>query len=152
MNSRDIYKEGYDFARKKSERKAKALKVATLLIPVFIILFILMSFVLSLNIFKEESTVTTQPYVENTSSKIIQERLEQEVNSDQEAYKNSKIHYRDAQNRLAIIFMSPYVGGDIGVVIYTNKDYDEIKKEAEDIINKAKSTVSITSVVYINKF
>lgn len=148
MTSSDIYNSGYNFAREQREKRNKILKLITFIFPIIILITLGVGFITSLDVFKGRSEnvnkVFTQEDQENEKIKAYQ--------AQSDAYKNAGIPYTDPKNRFSIIFMTPFVSSQVGVVINSDKDYDKVKAEADSIIASAKRKVNISSITYLNNF
>jgi hypothetical protein len=144
MVSSEIYNEGYDFARKSSNRKTKLLKLVTLLFPIFILFVLFVGFVSSLDMFKKTSETVTKVNTKDAQ----QEELNRETRLIEQAYTQAGIPYDDPNGRFSIDFVTPFVSSELVVVINTDKEYDIAKVEADKVINTMKSQVKVTSVSY----
>lgn len=149
MNARDIYKSGYSFAKKQDDKRVKWLKIVSLILPLIIFLVLCMGFISSLDLFSKK---------EETVSKIFEEQeKERELEiakalTIEQNYKEAKIPYVDPAGNFSIIFMTPFVSDQIGVVINNEKEYDKSKAEADQILNAARSRAAIDSVTYIKNY
>ena len=147
MKRRDIYKSGYSFAKEKNQKEIRRLKIVSIVLPLFILFLLVFGIIRSLDFFspkKEEVKQLFDPAAEERRINEYETRLAQ--------YESVSIPYDDPQNRFSVIFMTPYVSDKIGVVIYTDKDYDNVKREAAAIVQKAREKVSIDTVTYIDRF
>lgn len=149
MNSSDIYKSGYKFAREDDKQRIRRLKLVTVGFLLVLTLVACFGFVDSLNLFSKKQESVQQVFEDQTDEEeaIIQAAIVQEA-----AYKEAKIPYDDPNGKFSIIFLTPYVSDQVAVVINSEKEYDESKKAADEIINAAKSKVLINSVTYIKNY
>ena len=121
MKPRDIYKSGYSFAKEKNQKEIRRLKIVSIVLPLFILFLLVFGIIRSLDFFspkKEEVKQLFDPAAEERRINEYETRLAQ--------YESVSIPYDDPQNRFSVIFMTPYVSNKIGVVIYTDKDYDNV--------------------------
>jgi hypothetical protein len=147
VKPRDIYKSGYSFVKDKNDKQIRILKIVSIILPLFILLILIISVVKSLDVFAPKKQKVTQLFDPQK-----EERRINQYDAALTKYKDASIPYEDPQNRFAIIFMTSYVSDKIGVVMYSDKDYDKVKSEAEEIIRAARAKVSIDTVTYINRF
>jgi hypothetical protein len=145
-NERDVYNSSYEFAKREREAAIKRLKIISVTFPLVILTILGGSFLSSFIRSRNKSDIVTEVFPK--------QKDEEKVMTDEQnkiaAYKAVKIPYEDPNSKFSIIFVTPYASGDIAVVIKSNKDYYDIKREADEIIKEARKDVRITSVSYIN--
>lgn len=139
----------YDFAKKQNEQKQKFIKYGLFAVGGIILIFTCVGFFSSLNLFSSTTTQVSQPIQDpNTAEQIIKEENQKTI----DAYANVKIPYRDPKGRFQIDFSTPYVSDRIVVYILKPENRDDTIREATDIINTARKTVTISSVIYKNSY
>ena len=148
MKESDIYTSGYDFAARQSRNKKKTIIIVSVIFVCSIIFFFLFGVLKNIELpFNQTQKVDKLFNIDDTNAK-----KGEDYTKEVELYKNVNIPYDDPENRFSIVFMTPFVSGDIGVVIYNEKDYDTTKAEADKVIEAAKKRVPVTSVSYLNSF
>lgn len=139
----------YKEAKIRKAQNNQRLKYASIAFGVVILLAVIWAFFSSLNLFGKTSTSIRQPIVDT------QKNTNQELDNQKkitENYKNANIPYKDPNGRFEIKFLTPYVSNQIVVYINSSNNPNAIKQEADAIIAKAKQTVDISNVYYINNY
>lgn len=139
----------YDFAKDKKQQSSKRLKIASIFLGILILLFAMSSLLGSLQFFPQITTRLNKP-IDDRQTEV--DKVNQEYQQKIEAYSLARIPYRDPAGRFAIEFATPYVSSEIVVYIKTNQNQAAVKEEVESIIQRARSTVEITRVQYINDY
>ena len=87
-------------------------------------------------------------------NRVFQDRRaeEERLRTISQQYADAGIPYIDAQERFVIIFTTSYPSDDITVVIQTQNDYDNIRKEADKIIQEAREKVQINKFRYLDSY
>ncbi len=144
MGKNNIYNSGYKFARDSNDRKRKLLIAVSILFPVFIVIILVYGFFSSLDSFQGTRDTVKKTLPVQSETEVVAEQSRKKT----EAYANAGIPYSDPQGRFGINFVTPYVSSQVLVVFRNDKDYDNVKSEADSIIKKAKTNVPITEVGY----
>lgn len=142
-------KPGYEFALKQKEESSKRLKIASIGLGIAILVFMLFSFLGSLQLFPTTTTRLGRPI---NDIQAEQDRINEENAKLLEQYNLVQIPYTDPQGRFLIEFATPYVSSEIVVYIKTSKDREAISDEVNSILRNARNRVEITKVYYINDY
>lgn len=139
----------YDFAKQKKALAEKRLKYISLALGVFLLLSVIWTFIYSLNLFSKTTQTISQPIID--TNKNVDLELENQRNKTV-AYTNANIPYKDPAGKFEINFLTPYISSQIVIIIKTPNDATKSKQEADAIVGKAKQTVDISNVYYINDY
>ncbi len=146
MDHSVLYRENYSFAKEEHKKKRKRLIFISAGFIFLILISLLYSAIASWNPFAGKRERVSRVFSSEEKAEIVNE----EYKELEDLYIRARVPYEDPEGRFSIIFMTPYVSDEVGVVIKTEKDYDKVKAEADRIISDAKKKVRINSVTYLN--
>lgn len=149
MTGKDFENYDYPFVSEYKKLRNQRLIIASVAFVLVLLLFMIWGFFNTLNLFPVTTTNIRRP-IEDPDKALEQAALteQQKIAS----YKNAGIPYKDPLGRFEIKFLTPYVSDQIAVVFYTPDNQGQIRSEASTIIAKAKKTVAISNVYYINEY